>query len=148
MEHGARTRLLTAVVVALVFASGVLVGYAADPNHLAATPAVATTAELDGTDGEQPRTRRFVYEQMERTPEQDAAIDVIITSHRSLMNELHRGFDAAQTEYEANYNALIVEVREAIAEIFEPDRRAEYRRLLAEFDRRREAERVARDARK
>jgi len=148
MEHGSRTKLLTAVVIALVFGSGVLVGYAADANHLVATPEVATAAEVDGSGGERPRSRGYVYEQMERTPKQDAEIDVIITSYRGLMNQLHRDFDEAQTAYEANYDGLIVDVREAIAEVFEPDRRAEYRRLLAEFDRRREAERLARNARK
>lgn len=148
MEHAARTRLLTAAVLAVVFGSGVLLGYAADSDLISPTPEVATAAEVDGESGEQTRTRKFVYEQMARTPEQDAAIDVIISSHRVLMNELHRDFGEAQAEYEANYDALVVEVREAIAETFEPARRAEYRQLLAEFDQRRDADRAARDARK
>lgn len=148
MEHGSRTKLLSAVVLALVFSSGVLLGYAADSIPLAPTAEVAAATEADGVRSEQPRTRQYVYEQMERTTEQDEAIDLIIRSHRELMNQLHRDFGEAQVQYEANFDALVVETREAIAQIFPPDQRAEYRHLLAEFDRRREEDRAARDGRK
>lgn len=148
MEHGSRTRLLSATVLAVVFGSGVLLGYAADSNPLVPTAGLAEVAEADGEDAREPRTRRYVYEQLERTPEQDASIEEIFRTQRHLMNELHREFDVAESEYEANFNALVVETRDAIALVFRPDQRAEYRQLLAEFDERRERERAARDRRK
>jgi Spy/CpxP family protein refolding chaperone len=147
MEHGSRTKLLTVAVLALVFGSGVLLGFAADSNLFASAEVAELSAEV-GIPAAEPRTRGYVYERMERTPEQDAAIDVIIRSHRELMNQLHRDFDAAQAEYEANFNALVSDTREEIALVFPPDRRAEYRHLLAEFDARREADRAVKDARK
>jgi Spy/CpxP family protein refolding chaperone len=148
MDHGARTRLLTAVVLAVVFSSGVLLGYAADSNPLVPEPGVATAAEADGERTREPRTRRYVYERLDRTPDQDAAIEEIIRSHRHLMNQLHRDFDGAQAAYSADFNALVVETREAIALVFPPDQQAEYRNLLAEFYQRRDEDRVARDSHK
>jgi Spy/CpxP family protein refolding chaperone len=148
MEHGSRTKLLSAVVLALVFGSGILLGYAADSNVVTAAAVEDATGEPDRGTTEAPRARSFVYEQLERTSEQDAAIDEIIRSHRELMNQLHRDFDVAQARYEANFDALVAETREAIALVFPPDRRAEYRHLLAEFDSRREEDRAARNDRK
>jgi Spy/CpxP family protein refolding chaperone len=148
MEHGSRTKLVTAIVLALVFGSGVLLGYAADSNLFPSAEVAAAAEAADGADAGQARRRGYVYEQMARTPEQDSAIDHIIRSHRDLMNQLHRDFDAAQIEYEANFDALVSETREAIALVFRPEQRAEYRHLLAEFDERREADRAARDDRK
>ena len=145
MEPGSRTKLVAVAVLALVFGSGLLLGYAADSDPLTPTLSVATSAESDGSNTEAPRTRRFVYEQLERTPDQDAAIDVIIRTHRHLMNRLHQDFDDAQTEYEATFDALVFETREAIALVFSPGQREEYRHLLAESDQRRERDSVARD---
>jgi hypothetical protein len=148
MEHGSRTKLLSAVVLAVVFGSGALLGYAADSNPLVPAAGIAAAAEADGEGAREPRTQRYVYEQLERTPEQDAAIEEIFRFHRHLMNELHRDFDVVQSGYEADFNVLVVQTREAIALVFPPDQRAEYRHLLAEFDERREQARPTRDSRR
>ena len=143
-----RTKLVAVAVLALVFGSGLLLGYAADSDPLTPPLSVATSAESDGSDTEAPRTRRFVYEQLERTPDQDAAIDVIIRTHRHMMNRLHQDFDEAQTEYQASFDAVVFETREAIALVFPPDQREEYRHLLEESDRRRAEDRAAENDRK
>jgi hypothetical protein len=62
--------------------------------------------------------------------------------HRQRMNALDKEYRDVREQYEGSYNALVQETREAIAGVFPADVAAEYRRLLAEFDRRREAERA------
>jgi Spy/CpxP family protein refolding chaperone len=143
MEHGSRTKLVTIAVLGVVFASGVLLGYAADSSLLATTPDVASATEAEGGTTEAPSSRSYVYEQLERTAEQDAAIEEIFRYHRRLMNQLHQDFGEAQAQYEASFDALVFETREAIAQVFPPEQRAEYRQLLADSDARREAERAS-----
>jgi hypothetical protein len=135
-------------VLAVVFASGVVVGYAVDSNAAPSPTALVEATAIGGEREEQRRRRGPVYQQIEGTEEQGAQIDIIVASHRQLMNELHADFDKAQAEYEANYDAILYRTRELIAQVFEGEQRAEYRRLLAAYDRAREAERAAEDSRK
>ncbi|HET9949423.1 MAG TPA: hypothetical protein VFQ22_10920 [Longimicrobiales bacterium] len=145
MEHGARTKLLSALVLALVFGSGVLVGYASDRTlHLAEEPAEESADTISSAQHER---RQPVYAQLEPNAEQTAQIDSILRVNRKRINELHEEFRKQQEAYQANYDAVILEVREAIAQVFPPDVREEYRRLLAESDARR-AERDGERARK
>ena len=147
MERGARTKLVTAVVIAAVFGSGLLVGYAADTYVFAdPSPAAAQLPPAEGRDGEEPeqRPRRpLVYEQLDPTPAQTAVIDSIMHVHRQRMNALDKEYRDVREQYEGHYNALVQETREAIAGVFPPEVAEEYRRLLTEFDRRRAAERAA-----
>lgn len=146
MEHRNRTRLVAALVLASVFASGVLLGYAADRG---AAVAVASVTSSDGGAPSAERRRRVpVYELMSPTDEQRVVIDSIMREHRAEMNRLHADFDVAQRSYQTSYDALIQDTRDAIAAVFPPEQRAEYRRLLAENDRRRAAERASGDAQK
>jgi hypothetical protein len=146
MEHRNRTRLVAALVLATVFASGVLLGYAADRGAEVAVAGVASSD--DDAPGSERRRRVPVYELMSPTDEQRVVIDSIMREHRTEMNRLHADFDVAQRSFERSYDALIQETRDAIAAVFPPEQRAEYRRLLAENDRRRAAERASEDARK
>lgn len=150
MEHGSRTRLVTALVLAVVFGSGVLLGYAADTN-VGPEPSDAAVAPQEGGDrqGDAERRRRTpVYEQLHPTQEQEALIDSILREHRVRMNKLHEDFRSARAEYRSNYDALIRETREEIAGVFSPEQAAEYRKLLVDFDQRRADERSSRDDRK
>ena len=147
MERGARTKLITALVLAAVFGSGLLVGYAADrglpqERTVAAAPEGTPRAV---SDGERPR-RPLVYEQLNPSPEQTTVIDSIMFVHRQRMNALDKEYREARHLYQARYDALVRETREAIADVFPPQVAVEYRRLLAEFDERREAERAAEQA--
>ena len=148
MEHGSRTKLITAAVLTIVFGSGLLVGFAADGGM----GAEAAVPPLQGEPAAAPaatHTRRApVYEQLDPTPEQSARIDEILKEHRDQMNQLHADFRAARAEYQAKYDAIIKDTREDIAQVFPPDEAAHYRDLLAEFDRAREQEHASQADRK
>jgi hypothetical protein len=144
MEHRTRTRLVAALVLASVFASGILLGFAADRG---AAVAAASVTSSDAPSGERPR-RVPVYELMSPTDEQRVVLDSIMREHRAEMNRLHADFEVAQRAYRTSYDALIQDTRDALAAVFPPEQRAEYRRLLAENDRRRAAERASGDAAK
>ena len=145
MERGSRTKLVAGTVLAAVFGSGLLMGYVADRHLLADGAAIAATPSASAPsapEGERPR-RPLVYEQLNPSPAQTAVIDSIMSVHRQRMNGLDKEYREARTLYQARYDALIQETREAIAGVFPPDVAVEYRRLLAEFDERRAAERAA-----
>ncbi len=144
MEHRTRTRLVAALVLASVFASGVLLGYAADRGAAVAVASVASDGETAPVS--ERRRRVPVYELMSPTDDQRLVIDSIMREHRDEMNRLHVDFDVAQRSYQTSYDALIQDTRDAIAAVFPVEQRAEYRRLLAENDRRRAAERASGDA--
>lgn len=143
MERGARTKLVAAIVLAAVFASGLLLGFAAD-SGLTAESTVGSTEEptTPPPDGERPR-RPLVYEQLHPSPAQTVVIDSILYVHRSRMNALDKEYRDVREKYQASYDAVIQDTREAIAGVFPADVAVEYRRLLAEFDRRRATERGA-----
>lgn len=144
MEHGSRTRLVTAVVLAVVFGAGLLVGLAAE-RGLVAQPAEDVVAENDQADrnGERRNRRTRMYEQVGPTEAQGVLIDSVVKEHRQRMSALHDEFDSA---YNPRYRALIQETREAILGVFTPAQAAEYQALLDSFDRRR-AERDRKDDR-
>lgn len=144
MEQRTRTRLVAGLVLASVFASGVLLGYAADRGAAVAVASVASEGEPAPTT--ERRRRVPVYELMEPTDEQRVVLDSIMREHRTRMNRLHEDFDVQQRTFETSYDALIQNTRDALAAVFPPEQRAEYRRLLAENDRRRAAERASGDA--
>lgn len=144
MERPVRTKLVAALVLGAVFGSGLLLGYAAD-SQLTPEPATASAAAPAAqptADGERPR-RPLVYEQLAPTPEQTAVIDSILRVHRARMNALDKEYREARHRYQASYDAVVRETRDAIAGVFPAEVAAEYRRLLTEFDMRREAERAA-----
>jgi hypothetical protein len=144
MEQPTRTRLVAGLVLGSVFASGILVGYAVDRG---AAVAVAGVTSEDQSAPRAERGRRVpVYMLMQPTDEQLVVLDSIMREHRSEMNRLHADFDVAQRAYQTSYDALIQDTRDALAAVFPPDQRAEYRRLLAENDRRRAAERASGDS--
>jgi Spy/CpxP family protein refolding chaperone len=144
MDRSARTKLVAALVLSAVFASGLLLGFAADSNRApeANDGVPVATAPESASQGERPR-RPMVYEQLNPSPEQRAVIDSIFVVHRARMNALDKEYRDVRHEYQARYDAVIQDTRAAIAGVFPPDVAAEYRRLLAEYDERREAERAA-----
>ncbi len=137
MEQGARTKVVAGLVLALVFGSGLLLGFAAQGGA-----ADAMTVEARDVEAPTPERRRRppVYESMNPTPEQRLLMDSIMVAHRERMNVLHDEFNVAQQAYRTSYDGLIQQTREAITAVFPEDRRAEYRRRLEEeYDRPREA---------
>lgn len=123
-------RLITALLLAVVFGSGLVVGFAIDKN-LVAGPAEATAAEAsDSTE----RRRVPMYEQVGPNETQKASIDSIVREHREGMKTLHREFREA---YDPRYRALLEETRLAIRGVFDPEQATAYDSLLAEYERRR-----------
>ncbi len=154
MEKLLRTRLLTALVLAAVFSSGVLVGMAADRGAAVVETAAAGDSTARQGDGERERERERrrtpIYEQVQPTPEQRARIDSIVKEHRQRMDALQEEFRKAYRElrdaYDPRYQELIRDTREAIKAVLTPEQAEEYQRLLDEWDRRR-AEREQRGER-
>ena len=157
MEQGARTRLVTAMILAVVFTSGVLLGLAAD-SGLSAEPAVPPTAEAvveesaeeaatdagDAAEEAEPEERRYTYHRVEPNEEQLARIEVIVAEWRAS----REAFDSDSRErWEAGRRELVLEVREKIKSVLTPDQAAEYQRLLDEWEARQAAERENEDDR-
>ncbi len=139
MDKNSRTRLGTAFVLAIVFASGALLGLAVY-RSLEAGPA----ENVEEVAGESARERRVpMYEQVGPTEGQMVSIDSIVEEHRSRMKSLHAEF---RSTYNPRYQALVEETREAIKGVFTPDQAMAYDSLLVERDRRR-AERGSRENR-
>lgn len=120
MEPGLRTKLLTAVTLVLVFATGGITGYA------------ASARDSDAAEPERASRRGFVFEQFERSPAQQAQIDSILRSHRKTMDRLNAELREIRQRYQAASDSLSAAVGEAISQVFPPDVAAEYRERLAE----------------
>ncbi len=143
MEHRSRTRLVTAVMLVVVFASGVLLGIAADSNLGAEPPQIASgNAAGEERDGKR-RRRTRMYDQVGPSMDQKISIDSIMKEHRARMNALHEEFNIA---YNPLYQAVIQDTRGAIKDVFSEEQAAEYQALLDDFDRRK-AERNEKDDR-
>lgn len=130
MDRLLRTRLTTAVVLAVVFGSGVLLGFAVD-RSLLATPAETATRTRD--EGESPR-RVPMYEQVGPDSAQKMVIDSIVQDYRGAMKGLHAEFRAA---YDTRYRALVDETRAAIKSVLTPEQAQAYDSLVAERNRQR-----------
>ncbi|HSW28030.1 MAG TPA: hypothetical protein VLH75_00935 [Longimicrobiales bacterium] len=128
MDKLLRTRLITVVVLALVFGAGVLLGFAAD-RSLVATP-IGDEARTE--DEDQPTERRqAMYERVSPTEAQKMVIDSIVQEYRTAMRALHAEFNAA---YDPRYQALLRETRAAIKGVFTPEQAHAYDSLIAERD--------------
>jgi len=144
MEHESRTRLVTALVLAAVFGTGVILGIAVDTNLGAAPPEVVVEATGEGEGDEEPRRRTRIYEQVHPTAEQHVRIDSIVAEHRARTSALDKERRATFSE---GFRVIILETREAIKGVFTQEQAAEYQRLIDDFDERAVAERENRDER-
>lgn len=138
MDRLLRTRLTTALVLAAVFASGLMLGLAVD-RSLVATPAETARPERETPSG----SRRPMYEQVGPSDAQKIVIDSIVREYRTAMKALHAEFRAA---YDPRYGALVDETRSAIKGVLTPEQAHAYDSLVAERDRQR-AERDSREDR-
>ena len=160
MANGSRVRLLSMVVLALVFVSGVVVGVALDRRALASAAATEATDQVADADtpndenesGDDEERRVPMYERVGLTDEQSARIDSIVGHHRQAMRDLENEFEDEyqamrdlQREYRNAYNprywAIVDATRSAIRSVLDADQAARYDSLLNAFDRRRRPER-------
>lgn len=141
MERILRTRLVTGLVLLVVFGAGVSLGFAIERSRGASIEEVAREEGEDAQDG---RERRGpMYEQVDPTEEQKVRIDSIVRDHRKAMKALHAEFRAA---YNPRYQALIDRTRSEIKGVLTPEQAQAYDSLVAAYERRR-AERASRDDR-
>ena len=146
MEHGSRTKLMTAVILAVVLGTGVMLGLVSVceigdgrtrcvinvNNDLAAMPVEEGMVQEVDRDVRSERNRRTpMYEQVGLTEDQSLLIDSILEGQLQHMRSLHEEF---RTTYVPRYQALIQQTREAILEVFTEDQASDYRALLQEFD--------------
>lgn len=120
MQQGNRTKLLSAVTLVLVFASGGVTGYA------------AAARDSNAAEPPPPSRRSFVYEQFDPTPAQQAQIDSILRDHRAGMAKLNGELQQIRKRYEAASDSISRATGESIALVFPPEVAAEYRARLAE----------------
>lgn len=138
MEHQARTRLVTALVLVAVFGTGVLLGLAADSNVNALAAEVTPSEAADTAAEKEAPRRRNLYDEVEPNETQLTLIDSIIAEHRARTTALD---EQLRGQYNAGFRVILLETREAIKGALRPDQAAEYQRLLDEYDARRAAER-------
>jgi hypothetical protein len=149
MERRQRTRLASAGVVAVVFASGALVGMAVQ-RSLASEAIVdgAPQAPYDGPDrqggpaGNRGRTepRPKIYTQV-LTPEQIVVADSLTRLMEVKRDELERDFrrdmdsifdaSARPQQHREERGAMIVQLRNQIRALMTPDQMARYDSLIA-----------------
>ena len=146
MEHGSRTKLMTAVILAVVLGTGVMLGLVSVceigdgrtrcvinlNSDLAAMPVEEGMVREVHRDGMSERNRRSpMNEQVGLTEDQSLLIDSILEGQLQHMRSLHEEF---RTTYVPRYQALIQQTREAILEVFTEEQASDYRALLQEFD--------------
>lgn len=153
MSQATRTRLVTAFVLAAVFGTGVLVGFAADSSLDAETPEPVASATVDdnstaanagseeGAEEVEPE-RRYTFHEVGPNEVQLARIYEIVDEHRARTNALD---EEIRDGFRADFRAILLETREAIKGVLDADQAAEYQRLLDERDARAEAERENED---
>ena len=131
MEHGSRTKLVTAVILAVVLGTGVMLGLVSDGSLVGPPVEEATMNDADRGRVSERRRRTPMYEQVGPTEAQGVLIDSILEGQRQHMRLLHDEFRAS---YDPRYQAVIQQTREAILEVFTSEQASEYRVLLQEFD--------------
>jgi Spy/CpxP family protein refolding chaperone len=142
MERILRTRVVTGLVLAVVFGAGLVLGLAVDRSLMAEPQAEVADARA-GNDSTAQSRRRPLYEQVEPTEEQKVRIDSIVDQYRSAMKSLHAEFRAA---YNPRYEALVSGTRAAIRGVLTAEQAKTYDSLIADYERRR-SERPSRDNR-
>ena len=152
MEQGAKTRLTTAIILAVVFGSGVLLGLAADSSLLAEPSVVQGAPEQEAADSESSAdeqaesdgARRFIYHQVDPNEEQLASIEVIVAEMRARRDAFD---DESRARWQEGRREFVLEAREAIKDVLSPEQAADYQRLLDEWEAERAADRENEDDR-
>lgn len=159
MEKRQRTRLASAVVLAVVFVSGGLVGMAAD-RALRSAPAAdaATVSEPSGRDdaptSDRPsQSQTFIYEQV-LSAEQIAVADSIVRVYEQARDELRRGFRRASDsildasgrpqQYQRDLRTMTEGLRANVRALMAPDQLSTYDSLIAAEEARRAEQRQQR----
>lgn len=143
MDTTRRARLLSIVVLAVVFASGIVVGFAWDRRLDAAEAAAegeriaAATDSTDAQAGDRggdeggERRSRYMWERVDPTDAQRVLIDSIVQAYRADSRAFHR---ESREAYDEGMRALVLQTREAIKSVLDPDQAARYDSLATARD--------------
>lgn len=131
MTTRAHAKVITAGVLALVFASGALVGRAWNEKVVAPTDGPAGEQAEEGREG---RRRTPMYEQVGLTDLQLVQVDSIVVHYRNEVREEQR---EAREEWERRYAELVDALRNEIKSVMNAEQRTAYDSLLAQYDERR-----------
>ena len=139
MTGGARAKLLSLLVLGVVFASGLVVGVAWDRSRDDTSTSESRRDDRRGNegDGERRERRPAMYERVGLNPDQKALVDTIVAGSRERMRSLQQEF---QDEYNPRYWSVIEETRAAIRGVMDADQAIKYDSLLAEWDQRRRSD--------
>jgi hypothetical protein len=165
MEKRQRTRLASAGVLAVVFASGTLVGMAAS-RSAAAEAGVVQDAAAPSEDGDRPQgpgrsgrgnrppQRRFIYQQVGLSAEKLQEADSLFRVHRVAVEEIERRFrrdadsilDASgrRQQFRQDFDGALQTLRSDIRSLMTAEQLVRYDSLLAQDDERRQAEEARR----
>ncbi len=138
-----RTRLVTALVLVLVFGAGVVSGLAFDRGVEANDRRPDRGSDVHRTP---------IYMKVNPTARQQAQIDSILREHRAAWKALHDEFrkavDQFHKTYDPRYEALVKKTRAGIDSVLTTEQAAKYDSLLAAYDRRRSERGSSRQSRK
>lgn len=137
MRTHRRATVTSALVLALVFTTGTLVGRAWGDQKERASAVAAETGDGEGggtADGERTGRRSPMYEQVGINDAQRVTIDSIVVHYRTGVRTLQR---QSREAYEADYRILVDSAREAIKSVMTDHQRIEYDSLLRASDERR-----------
>lgn len=139
-----RARLVSVVVLAVVFASGIVVGFAWDRRLDAAEAAAelerrteradsarSRAGQGDRADGGEERRRQYMWERVEPTEAQRVELDSIMQVYREASRDFHR---ESRRAYDEGMRALVLQTREAIKSVLDPAQAARYDSLAAARD--------------
>lgn len=128
-----RPKIITAMILTVLFGSGFVMGVAWD-GRLDASPASSEEANGRRDDGGR---RGLIVEGVGLTVEQKVSVDAVVDDYRQEMKAL-------QEEFRPRYRSIIEETRGAIRELLSGEQAEEYDALLVEHD----AKRAERSSRK
>lgn len=170
MEKQQRTRLATALILALVFGTGVVLGVAVDRRAIAGAPAeggeMAASDEGRDDDDDRDRDRRQpIYEQVGTLePDQRDRIEVVVEEYRASGRELWQEWreeyeplererkaweeehvEPLRREWEGRRDSLVEATRTRIKEVMTSEQARRYDSLVADYEQRRDDRRRGRD---
>lgn len=134
MGHESRTRLLTVVVLVVVFGSGVLLGAVLDTRLGAEEPTdtVVAVGNAQGESADEDPPRRVpTYMQVEPNEEQLERINQIVAEYRARVNVLD---EENRKRYRADFQVIRDDARDAIKGVLSSEQAAQYQQLLDERD--------------
>ncbi len=152
MQKGARTRVVTALILLLVLGTGLVLGMALDRTLAAGTSEAAAEGERGrgGDEGEEregegdrnSRRRSLIVEQVGLSDTQLNRVDSIVDHYRDRIRALEDSVEGEiRMAYWPRYQELLEVTRGEIKGVLDERQRAMYDSLLIEHDRRMEERR-------